>query len=427
MAPPKPIINRIEVYDCAGGDCSYYIFYDPAPVGTEVTVYLDGSPVETGDAEVGRIDVTSAEGVQVSVQVAFYTGAGPTLEETLSDAVLFTPSAGQVLRVFTITLSATSPCPIKWQPYNEDVFFVVMPGETITAIHNNAVASGRIWHVSHDPYGDDTTWTFIKDLPAAVAYCSGASSSMGNWRYTGEVSWDYCDDESPYIVDINILSAPDIPTFAPWASLHLITIPKGAYAVVAGQEMGGVTDQIWTHFFTAGTYKEKVSVLLYREHFKDKTFNKTLRPGLHEYALYRLVPADKIKGKTRKDRVAKAATFTFTIFERGKYGAQVYKAGTALTLLNQYTGQIKTLTTDASGMDTVTIPYDDDFFASGKQKLVCIMDDTADRIRSFRTITVSKVTGDSIGAEEDWHDEDDDTDSITDSAANSIDAAYAKI
>lgn len=324
--------------------------------------------------------------------------------------------------IVSVSLDANSPCPIKWQPYNEDVFYVVMPGETVDATHNNATTSGRIWHVAHNPDGDDAVWTFIKDLPAAVAYCAGSSASMGNSKYTGVVAWDYCDDGNPNTVAITILTAPDLPTFAPMAFLHLITIPKGAYAIVGGQEMGGVTDQVWAHFFAAGTYREKVAVTLSREHFKDKTFNKTLRPGLNEYALYRLSPADKIKGKTKKSSASKSVVFTFSVLKRADK-SPILKAGTELELLNQFNGQIKTLTTDALGVATITILYEDIFFASGRQKLVCIMKGTADRIRSFRTITISKIAGDAVGIDEEWHDEDDDTSNTTDS----IDAAYAGI
>ena len=193
--------------------------------------------------------------------------------------------------------------------------------------------------------------------------------------------------------------------------LHIVTRPEEAMVDVNGVTVGG-TDIIHNHPIPAGEYKDKVAVKLSLPHFKDKTFNKTLRPGLHEYALYRMVPADKIKGKTKKDRTAETATFTFTIFKRGTGGAQVYEADINLTLLNQLTGATRDLTTDASGTAVVTIPYIDDFFASGKQKLVCIMDDTADRIRTFRTITIRR----SLSAREysaldskdqDWHEEDD--------------------
>lgn len=406
MAPPKPIINNIEVYDCAGGDCSYYIYYDPAPVGTEVTVYLDGRHVEHGDAEVGRIDVTSAEGVQVSVQVAFYTGAGPTLEETLSDAVLFTPQTKLPTPIPKIATLETDFVDISWDAVpisgcNPD------PGDKILYsvwFDGNKQADRESTHADFDDLSPGSSHTVeVQAMPLADWDCS--PSDRASIEFTTPRSLD--------------------------GVLHIMTAPEGALVQVDGVHKGG-TNMVYLHSLPAGETRERVACKLTLDHFKDKTFNKTLRSGLHEYALYRLSPFHKIKGKTSKDRVANAATFTFTIFERGRTGTQVYKAGIALTLLNQYTGQIRELITDASGVTKVTIPYDDDFFTSGKNKLVCVMDNTADRIRTFRTITVSKIlvsniSIESIGAEEDWHDEDDDTDSITDSAANSIDAAYAKI
>ena len=325
--------------------------------------------------------------------------------------------------IVSVSLDANSPCPIKWQPNGEDTYYIVLPGETVDATHNITNA-GTIWHVAHDPDGDDAVWTFIKQLPAAADHCSGSSNSMGNPKYTGSVDWDYCDNGEPNTVAITILTAPDLPTYAPWALLHLVTRPEGAYAIVGAQEMGGVTDQIWQQFFTAGTYTEKVEVKLTHEHFKDKLFHKTLRPGLSEYALYRLSPADKIKGKTKKSSASKSVAFTFSVLKRADKSA-VLKAGTELKLLNQFNGQIKTLTTNALGVAAITILYDDDFFASGRQKLVCIMKDTADRIRTFKTITVSKVASDSVDADEDWHEEGDDITAAD--SRRAIDDAYSRI
>lgn len=210
------------------------------------------------------------------------------------------------------------------------------------------------------------------------------------------------------------------------AILHLTTIPTDAMVQISGVAKG-TTDMEYIHTIPiAISARDRVAVKLTRNHFKDKTFNKTLRSGMHEYALYRLSPAHKIKGTSRKDSTAKEATYTFTVLDR-KAKTPIREAGTELLLLNQITGQTKDLTTDAAGATAITISYDDTFFASGKNKLVCIMKDTADRIRTFRTITISKVAGDSVGIDEDWHDEDDAELEATQDSRNAVDAAYAGI
>ena len=53
---------------------------------------------------------------------------------------------------------------------------------------------------------------------------------------------------------------------------------------------------VYLHSLPAGETRERVACKLTLDHFKDKLFNKTLRSGLHEYALYRLSPLHKIKG-----------------------------------------------------------------------------------------------------------------------------------
>lgn len=233
---------------------------------------------------------------------------------------------------------------------------------------------------------------------------------------TPRADWD-CEASDKASISFTTPAALD-------ALLHIVTRPEGAMVDVNSRTVGS-TDLIHSHPVPTGNHTDRVAVKLHLEHFKDKLFNKTLRPGMHEYALYRLSPAHKIKGKTRKSRSAGTATFTFTIFNTGRTGTQVYEAEIRLTLLNQLNGQIKTLVTNASGVATVAIPYADPFFASGRQKIVCIMDNTADRIRTFRTITVSKVTEDSVDKDEDWHEEDDKN--ATDDSRSIVDDAYAGI
>ena len=311
--------------------------------------------------------------------------------------------------IVTVSLNANSPCAIKWQPYNESVYYLIKPGETVDATHN-IKNSGRIWHSTYDPLAGTESDTFIKDLPSAPAYCAGSSDKMGNSKYTGSVVWAFCDDGNPNTVDITILTAPDISPPTPAALLHLVTVPTGAYAFVDGQDLGGVTDQIYRHSMLEGEYKERVSVRLAKEHFKDKSFKKTLYAGLHEYALYRLSPATKIKGKTKKISATNSASFTFTLFKRTGSKDQIIEEGTKMRLLNMMNGQVRNLTTDATGAAAIIIPYEDSFFISGKQKLACILDDSADRIRTFRTITISRsLSAKTHGAdyeEEDWHEED---------------------
>lgn len=205
--------------------------------------------------------------------------------------------------------------------------------------------------------------------------------------------------------------------------LHIITAPTGG-SVYVGDSLKGVVDT-YSHTIPAGETRDKVAVKIMRKHFKDKLFKKTLRSGMHEYALYRLSPAHKLKGKTQKSKATNSVKFTFGIYKTGRDGAKVFEGDVALTLLNQTNGQTKTLVTAAHGSRTITISYDDAFFVSGKQKLVCIMNDTADRIRTFRTITISKVAGDTVDTDEDWQDEDDDSDASV--GKSIIDDAYAKI
>lgn len=215
------------------------------------------------------------------------------------------------------------------------------------------------------------------------------------------------------------------------AALHIHTRPEGATVKVGTTEVG-TTNTVYEHTVPDdGKYKEKVSVTLSLKHFKDKKFKKTLYAGLQEDALYRLSTATKIKGVTKKSNAAGAASFTFTLYKKTGSKAQIVEAGMNLRLLNQANGQVRQLTTDALGVATITIPYEDEFFEAGKQKLVCSLEGTADKIRTFKSIKVSKVTGDAVGTDEEWHDdnenESDDITSTSDGRSVAIDAAYARI
>ena len=172
-------------------------------------------------------------------------------------------------------------------------------------------------------------------------------------------------------------------------------------------------------------YRKKVTFRIYYElagAFRDKTRHKTIRPGMVTRYLTRLTTIARVRGTTKKDNVAKEATFTMWVEDR-KTRAKIPNA--QLYLLNM-TNMAKAGSLIMPG-SYITIPYSDKFFAEGKNRLVCYWGDTGDRIRAFRTITIPTATGDSIDTEEDWHEENDDTNDVANDIANSIDAAYARI
>lgn len=195
-----------------------------------------------------------------------------------------------------------------------------------------------------------------------------------------------CQDYTSHqIAKFNLNEAP-VERVSQNGILHITTAPTGGEVSINGTSIGVATT--YQHAIPIGETRDKISVKVTRKHFKDKLFNKTLRSGLHEYALYRLVPANKLKGTSKKSSASGSVTFTFAVHRRS--GGQVGGAAVKLLLLNSLNGQLKSLSTNSSGAVAITIPYSDSFFESGKQKLVCIVANTADRIRTFRTITIKK-------------------------------------
>lgn len=356
MAPPKPVIHNIEVYNCEDGFCAYYIHYDPAPAGVEVGVYLDGSQVETGDAEDGKIDTTSKQGVMVAVEVFFYTGAGATYEESVSNARMFTPS-GDNMKLATPNISIktlnASFVDIKWKAVS------------ILSACNAGYGESMLYSIWFDGYKQadrDSLHIDFDDL-------TPGSSHTVKVQAVPRSGWN-CQASDVASVSF---TTPRLLT----GSLHVVTVPPGALVQINGVYKGG-SDMVYEHTLTAGLTRERVALGLHLNHFKDKSVNKTLRPGMSEYALYRLSPLDKIRGKTSKDSKNREVTFKFTFNGPGE----------KLRLLNQVTGQSESIPVDAAGTADITIPYDGSFFVPGKQKLVCIVEGTADRIRTFKTITI---------------------------------------
>ena len=175
--------------------------------------------------------------------------------------------------------------------------------------------------------------------------------------------------------------------------------------------------------FDADEYRKQVTFRIFYEvagAFKEKTRHKTIRPGLTARYLTRLSTKAKLKGTTKKDNAAKEVTFTMWVEDRETHAkittAQLY----FLNMTNMK--RIGSLIMPGS---YITLSYSDDFFESGKNRLVCYWGDTGDRIRSFRTITIPPTTSDSVDADEDWHEEDDDT--VANDSRRAIDDAYSRI
>lgn len=206
--------------------------------------------------------------------------------------------------------------------------------------------------------------------------------------------------------------------------LHIVTDPPEATVAIEGVEQGVTPIEISIPFGTE-EYRKKVEFdLSYAVSgaFKDKTRRKTVRPGLVSRYLTRLSSKARIKGKTKKDSAAKSVTFTMWAEDRITHARIAHAQLYLLNMTNMK--RVGSLVMPGS---YITIPYSSDFFEAGKNKLVCYWGDTGDRIRAFRTITITKVAGDSIGKEEDWHEENDDTSDTTSDARRRVNDAYARV
>lgn len=325
------------------------------------------------------------------------------------------------MTTITITLDPSSVIPIWWNVQYTD-WRLLQPGDSI-----NVPFAGAS-HLADGRFGiDDPVFIHRFDPGTDPTICSGSWYPFWD-PYVGTLEYVLCVEEGT--ADVKITEAPGavVPVVATpiagTARLIVDTAPSAELALPGPDGSIGDTPCTYEHSLPEGEVRERVTAFsLNAPFFKLKEFNKTLRVGMDEYALYRLSPAVKIKGTTKKSKTHAAATFTFTLLH--KYGEQkndIYRTTTTAHLINQTTKQSTEIAIDV-GVGIIGIAYADPFFASGKNKLVCILDNTADRIRTFRTITVSKIAGDAVGIDEEWHDEDDDTSNTTDS----IDAAYAGI
>ena len=178
--------------------------------------------------------------------------------------------------------------------------------------------------------------------------------------------------------------------------LTVDTVPEGARIWIDGvDEEVNTTGSVDIDMVE---FSKKVKVALKKDYFTDKEYSVTVRRGKEEYFLKVLTGAVKICGTTKKE--TDQIRFSFMV------GAKRYKCGDIWTgtgthrqaidleMLNQLTGNIKELTTDATtGKGSITITYADDFFGNGKNKLVVSIKGTANRIKAFKTITVKKGLG----------------------------------
>lgn len=203
-------------------------------------------------------------------------------------------------------------------------------------------------------------------------------------------------------------------------TLTVITDPPEATVEIDGEEKGYTPIDI-PIAFDPDEYRKRVLVKVsyeVPEAFQDRSRRVTIRPGLTTRYLARLRAIARIKGTTEKDNTAKEVTFTMWAENRNRERirhAQLY----ILNMTNMFRGG----SIPSSGV--LTVPYTDPLFAAGKNRLVCYWGDTGDRILSFKTITLPGATGDAVGIDEEWHDENDDIDIPPNKSA--IDAAYAKI
>ena len=178
--------------------------------------------------------------------------------------------------------------------------------------------------------------------------------------------------------------------------LTVDTVPQGARIWIDGvDEEVNTTGSVDIDMVE---FSKKVKVALKKDYFTDKEYSVTVRRGKEEYFLKVLTGAVKICGTTKKE--TDQIRFSFMV------GAKRYKCGDIWTgtgthrqaidleMLNQLTGNIKELTTDATtGKGSITITYADDFFGNGKNKLVVSIKGTANRIKAFKTLTVKKGLG----------------------------------
>jgi len=98
MALPNVYLNSVESYNEEDGVVAYYLYFEMDPYDEDLcaSVFRGGEYVESGDLEcyssgVCRIDSYSEVGVQVSVRVVVYVGAGASRRESFSRAIIFTP------------------------------------------------------------------------------------------------------------------------------------------------------------------------------------------------------------------------------------------------------------------------------------------------------------------------------------------------
>jgi len=281
------------------------------------------------------------------------------------------------MATIAVTLDSSSVIPIWWRTGSDfkDDYTLISPGETKNVTHPWGTF-GYVFDGRGERHDDVYIGSIFGKEPCTQ------TQALQSPLYEGTIECDLCDTNT---VKVTVVSAPQ-PNIG---ALHIATAPQGATVTVDGNEVGS-TDMVYKHTMPPGETKDRVSVKLSLEHFKDKLFHKTLRSALSDYAFYRLSPAHKIKGKTKKDRAAGSVKFTFTIFTRGRGGTQVFEANVNLSLINQTTGLSKALSTHWDGVAQIELSYDDAFFANGKNHLVCVMDNTADRIRIFKTITIKK-------------------------------------
>jgi len=214
-----------------------------------------------------------------------------------------------------------------------------------------------------------------------IQFLKGAGET---WESVETIDWDWA-----------VARIKELPFVGIEAILEVTTVPDGVEVWVDGKDTGSKTPCSVRIPVDSEDFSKKVSVTLKRDFFRERTYHVRLYANKKRYLLAKMSGAVKVCGKTKKGD--SEVTFKFVVGDRDHRCADIWDDASLrlknvdLELLNLANGEVKRLNTGDEGIAEITIDYDDSFFVSGKQKLVCAVDGTANRIRSFKTITITKT------------------------------------
>jgi len=216
---------------------------------------------------------------------------------------------------------------------------------------------------------------------ADIRFLKGAGEV---WNIIETIDWDWA-----------VARISELPFVGIFAILEVTTVPDGVEVFVDDEDTGLKTPCSVQIPVDSEDFSKKVSVTLKRDFFRERTYRVRLYANKKRYLLAKMSGAVKVCGKTKKGD--SEVTFKFVVGDRDHRCADIWDDASLrlknvdLELLNLANGEVKRLNTGDEGIAEITIDYDDSFFVSGKQKLVCAVDGTANRIRSFKTITITKT------------------------------------